>query len=181
MDSPRTSSLVYHAMESINSHSIEAGSDSGSIELRILEDGSTTGVPPNAPCGLNGLGGTTAFSHPLGLDHLSDPRSLHDKDVGHSFTALPDVFNGTKEEYRWFRRQFRLFITANRSSFRSEQAMIWFVLSYMKGGDAELWANAYVDKALENCHRSLRFCISDGLDFKVLGKGVWIRLYQQRF
>jgi hypothetical protein len=28
--------------------------------------------------------------------------------------------------------------------------MIWFVLSYMKGGDAELWANAYVDKALEN-------------------------------
>jgi hypothetical protein len=28
--------------------------------------------------------------------------------------------------------------------------MIWFVLSYMKGGDAELWANAYVDQALEN-------------------------------
>jgi hypothetical protein len=28
--------------------------------------------------------------------------------------------------------------------------MIWFVLSYMKGGDAELWANAYMDKALEN-------------------------------
>jgi hypothetical protein len=28
--------------------------------------------------------------------------------------------------------------------------MIWFILSYMKGGDAELWANAYVDKALKN-------------------------------
>jgi hypothetical protein len=28
--------------------------------------------------------------------------------------------------------------------------MIWFVLSYMKRGDAELWANAYMDKALEN-------------------------------
>jgi hypothetical protein len=28
--------------------------------------------------------------------------------------------------------------------------MIWFVLSYMKGGDAELWANTYVDRALEN-------------------------------
>jgi hypothetical protein len=27
--------------------------------------------------------------------------------------------------------------------------MIWFTLSYMKGGEAELWANAYVDKALE--------------------------------
>jgi hypothetical protein len=28
--------------------------------------------------------------------------------------------------------------------------MIWFVLSYMKGGDAELWASAYVDRAIES-------------------------------
>jgi hypothetical protein len=27
--------------------------------------------------------------------------------------------------------------------------MIWFTLSYMKGGVAELWANAYVDNALD--------------------------------
>jgi hypothetical protein len=27
--------------------------------------------------------------------------------------------------------------------------MIWFTLSYMKGGAAELWANAYVDNTLE--------------------------------
>jgi hypothetical protein len=28
--------------------------------------------------------------------------------------------------------------------------MIWFTLSYMKGGAAELWANVYVDQALES-------------------------------
>jgi hypothetical protein len=28
--------------------------------------------------------------------------------------------------------------------------MIWFALSYMKDGEAELWVNTYIDKALEN-------------------------------
>jgi hypothetical protein len=27
--------------------------------------------------------------------------------------------------------------------------MIWFALSYMKGGESKLWANSYIDKALE--------------------------------
>jgi hypothetical protein len=34
--------------------------------------------------------------------------------------------------------------------FMEHESMIWFALSYMKGGEAELWANAYVDRALED-------------------------------
>jgi hypothetical protein len=33
--------------------------------------------------------------------------------------------------------------------FKEKESMIWFALSYMKGGEAELWANSYVNKALE--------------------------------
>jgi hypothetical protein len=38
---------------------------------------------------------------------------------------------------------------ANREAFKEKESMIWFTLSYMKGGAAELWANVYVDNALE--------------------------------
>jgi hypothetical protein len=38
---------------------------------------------------------------------------------------------------------------ANRTEFKEKESIIWFTLSYMKGGEAELWANAYVDQALE--------------------------------
>jgi hypothetical protein len=67
-----------------------------------------------------------------------------------SFVTLPDPFDRRKETYRKFRQQFGLFITANREKFRAQESMIWFTLSYMKGGDAELWANTYVDRAIEN-------------------------------
>jgi hypothetical protein len=91
---------------------------------------------------------------PVTLMVLEEPPlspSLRDgKDAGHSFIAMPNTFDGKKENYRQFRRQFGLFLTANQASFKEKESMIWFVLSYMKGGDAELWANAHVDKALEN-------------------------------
>jgi hypothetical protein len=51
-----------------------------------------------------------------------------------SFVTLPDSFDGRKENYRKFRWQFRLFIMANREKFKAQ----------------ELWANAYVDRAIEN-------------------------------
>jgi hypothetical protein len=35
----------------------------------------------------------------------------------------------------------------NQEEFKEKESMIWFTLSYMKGGEAELWANAYVDRA----------------------------------
>jgi hypothetical protein len=38
---------------------------------------------------------------------------------------------------------------ANQTKFKEKESMIWFTLSYMKGGEAELWANTYVDQALE--------------------------------
>jgi hypothetical protein len=38
---------------------------------------------------------------------------------------------------------------ANQTEFKEKESMIWFTLSYMKGGEAELWANAYVDQTLK--------------------------------
>jgi hypothetical protein len=37
----------------------------------------------------------------------------------------------------------------NREEFREKEVMIWFTLSYMKGSEVELWANTYMDRAIE--------------------------------
>jgi hypothetical protein len=137
-------------MESADDHFIERRSDPGDFELRNLETGSAQRVPTHAPSGAEGVGGATVFPFSQRMDNPTNLHTLPGKDVGHSFIALPDVFDGRKENYRRFRRQFGLFLMANRTSFKEKESMIWFVLSYMKGGEAELWANAYVDQALEN-------------------------------
>jgi hypothetical protein len=69
--------------------------------------------------------------------------------TGCAHVAVPDIFSGRKEDFRRFRRQIGLFLTANRANFKEGESMIWFALSYMKGGAAELWANTYMDKALK--------------------------------
>jgi hypothetical protein len=84
------------------------------------------------------------------VDSQTGVLSLPGKPIDHSFVALPDVFDGKKENYRRFHRQFSLFLMANRAKFKEKASMIWFTLLYMKGGDAELWTNLYVDWALEN-------------------------------
>jgi hypothetical protein len=150
MDDHRSNTSTNHTMESVDSYPYERRSDPGDFELRNLETDSTHGVPAEPPRNFDGIGGTATLPYPEGLDHPSNLQSLHNKDAGRSFVAMPDTFDGKKENYRRFRRQFGLFLTANRASFKEKESMIWFVLSYMKGGDAELWANAYVDKALEN-------------------------------
>jgi hypothetical protein len=62
--------------------------------------------------------------------------------------AVPNRFSGKKEDFKWFRRQFGLYITVNKKYFNTDQAMVLFILSYMMEGQAELWANTYVDEAL---------------------------------
>jgi hypothetical protein len=41
---------------------------------------------------------------------------------------------------------------ANQVYFPDDKSHILFVLLYMGSGPAELWANAYVEKALQNDH-----------------------------
>jgi hypothetical protein len=38
---------------------------------------------------------------------------------------------------------------ANQLDFPNDKSHILFVLSYMSGGSAELWANSFVEKALQ--------------------------------
>jgi hypothetical protein len=150
MDDYRTDASPHHPMESVDGCTYEGRSDIGDFELRNLETNSTLGVPADPLRNFDGIGGTTTLPLPSGLDNVSNLYPLHGKDAGRSFIAMPNTFDRKKENYRRFRRQFGLFLTANRTSFKEKESMIWFVLSYMKGGDTELWANAYVDKALEN-------------------------------
>ena len=42
-----------------------------------------------------------------------------------------------------------LYLCANKESYPESKEKIMFVLSYMKGGSAELWAGSYIDKAVQ--------------------------------
>jgi hypothetical protein len=63
--------------------------------------------------------------------------------------ALPERFTGNKKDFLRFKCQFGLFITANQLDFPDNKSHILFVLSCMSGGLAELWANSFMEKALQ--------------------------------
>jgi hypothetical protein len=63
--------------------------------------------------------------------------------------AVPTFFSGRKQDFKKFCRQVGIFITTNERDFPNDKSMILFVLSYMTIRPAELWANVFVDKALE--------------------------------
>jgi hypothetical protein len=63
--------------------------------------------------------------------------------------ATPNLFSGRKEDYRGFRRQLGLYLTANRKDFATDESMVILALSYMKEGSAARWADAYMDRVLE--------------------------------
>jgi hypothetical protein len=65
-------------------------------------------------------------------------------------TSEPDAFDGEPENYKRFRRQLCLYLTAEEENLAKDQAKVLFALSYMKTGSAELWAENYVQKAIEN-------------------------------
>ena len=64
--------------------------------------------------------------------------------------ATPDAFDGNKANYRKFLRQLKLFMTAYAKEFDEDEAKIVFVLSLMKEGTAELWAQTYTDQVIDN-------------------------------
>jgi hypothetical protein len=106
-------------------------------------------LPTPTPGDIAGYTGTGAH-RPQTMDARPGLPTLPGKAAEHSFIALPDPFDGRKENYRRFQRQFSLFLMANWTKFKEKESMIWFTLSYTKGGDAELWANSYVNRAMES-------------------------------
>lgn len=61
--------------------------------------------------------------------------------------AKPEPFNG--KEFKRFWRTSTLYILDNASDFRADENKILFVLSFMTKELAELWAQNYVDRAIE--------------------------------
>jgi hypothetical protein len=62
--------------------------------------------------------------------------------------AAPDPFDGNKKNFKRFKLQYGLYIAANERAFQADYQKIVFVLSYMKYGAAELWADSVVERAL---------------------------------
>src|ERR1700731_2400483 len=60
----------------------------------------------------------------------------------------PDSFNGNPANFRRFKRQYGLYLCANKETYPGDEEKIMFVLSYMKEGSAELWAGSYIDKVV---------------------------------
>jgi hypothetical protein len=63
--------------------------------------------------------------------------------------ASPMPFTGKKESYHGFWWELGLYLMANWKDFPNDESMVIFALSYMKEGSAARWADAYVDKALD--------------------------------
>jgi hypothetical protein len=68
---------------------------------------------------------------------------------GHSHVTTPSPYSGKKEDFHGFRWELGLYLTANRKDFQNDESMVIFALSYMKIGAAAKWADAFVEKALE--------------------------------
>ena len=60
----------------------------------------------------------------------------------------PELFDGYPGNFRKFKRQYGLYLCANKESYQESEEKIMFVLLYMKGGSMELWAGSYIDKAV---------------------------------
>jgi hypothetical protein len=83
------------------------------------------------------------------MDHRASLSALPPANIGRSHIAAPSPFTGKKEDYRRFRQQLRLYLTANQGDFCNAEVMVIFALSYMTQGTTAKWADAYIDKALE--------------------------------
>jgi hypothetical protein len=112
MDYPRTYKDIGSEMESVDCHHNEKGSDTGDLDLHLLDTGGTPALPADGR-NFDGVGGTATLPFPRNLDHPTDLCAPSKEGTSHAFVAFPDPFDRKKEEYRGFRRQFRLFIVAN--------------------------------------------------------------------
>jgi hypothetical protein len=83
------------------------------------------------------------------MNNLTSICAFSKQAVGRSHVAVPNTFSGRKEDYRKFQQQIGLFLMANQLDFLTRESMVLFALLYMKEGTAELWANSFVDWALE--------------------------------
>jgi hypothetical protein len=118
---------------------------SGIVEVRISQQEDANRGAASIAVPDRGEGRAAPARAMQHLDQMTSVCTLPDKTTGRLHVAVPTNFSGRKEDYRRFRRQIGLFLTANRKDFENDKSMIIFALSYMTEGAAEQWANSYID------------------------------------
>jgi hypothetical protein len=136
-------------LESSANFDNEIRRDNGITPIYETDNGSAGGWAPRSPI------------HDENRDRAPGNRSMHKmNDSGnlqtfhlanntHSHVATLGLYTGKWEEYHEFRWQLGLYLTANQKDFTSDELMVIFALSYMKEGSAARWADAFMDRALE--------------------------------
>src|SRR5271170_7383564 len=69
--------------------------------------------------------------------------------VHKSLVSPPTKYDGKKNDYDNFLRQLRLYVLGNSKVLADDESKIITALSFMEGGYATTWANAFTDLALE--------------------------------
>ena len=110
-----------------------------------MEDAATANAPPPSEISveLNNFAAQPIPTQPTGAPHHTPRKNV-------CLASTPDSFNGNKANYRRFLRQLKLFLAAYAREFETDEAKIIFVLSLMKKGTAELWAETYMDQVIEH-------------------------------
>ena len=79
---------------------------------------------------------------------MSVADSMHNPLSQKSLVATPSKYDGNKKENDTFLRQIQLFIRGNTAILSTDEKKITVALSYIEGGDAEIWANGFTDAKL---------------------------------
>jgi hypothetical protein len=118
------------------------------IMMWMFKEHSHRDVSAITSAGVDTATSTWAYTVCL-MDQEGNLCSIPSKPSGCSHITVPVCFNGQKHEFKHFWWQIRIYITANEEDFSTDKSMVLFTLLYMNEGAAKLWANAFVDKALE--------------------------------
>ena len=79
---------------------------------------------------------------------MSVTDSMHNPLSSKSLVAAPFKYDGNKKEYETFLWQLQLYIRGNNVILSTDEKKITVALSYIEGGDAEIWANNFTNEKL---------------------------------
>jgi hypothetical protein len=136
-------------METTNSSSGKFRDGGDEVNVHIFEEGHTWSYVSTASCSNYDQAESAQAYAVQQVDQETNLPAVSSDPPHHLHIAVSTFFSGRKEDFKQFRRQIGLFITVNKRDFLTDKSMVLFALSYMMEGSAELWANAFVDEALE--------------------------------
>ena len=70
-----------------------------------------------------------------------------DKKNGFVKLNLPKTFNGSRDKFRKFLQTAKIYLSINKKVYDDDLKKIGFILSFMTKGQAEAWADQFVEEA----------------------------------